>query len=151
MSLEQWQQNGWLQRSDATVPEIHQLFGLVDREVADAAVEALSVEGRFEHAYHAALQLCAIPLRSSGYRVPKGGSLHKRTIDSLRFTLGEPHAETAVQLDRFSRARGRTVYEQVGVVTRQDAEDLLTLARQLRTEVIKWLRAIHPELLPPGL
>jgi hypothetical protein len=123
----------------------------VDREMADAAVEALSDEGRFEHAYHAALQLCAIPLRSSGYRVPKGGWLHKRTIDSLRYTLGEPYAETAVSLDRFSRARGRTVYEQVDVVTRQDAEDLLTLARQLRTEVIKWLRAAHPELLPPGL
>ncbi|MBM4088880.1 MAG: hypothetical protein FJ276_05530 [Planctomycetes bacterium] len=151
MSLEQWRQNGWLQRSDATVPEIQQLLAIVDREIADAAIEALSTEGRFEHAYHAALQLCAIPLRSSGYRVPKGGLLHKRTIESLRHTLGEPHAETADYLDRCSRQRGRTVYEQVGVVTLRDAEDLLSVTRQLRTTVVEWLRAVHPELLPSAL
>jgi hypothetical protein len=54
-------------------------------------------------------------------------------------------------LERYSRARGRIVYEQIGVVTQQDVEDLLSIARQLRTEVIKWLRATRPELVPPGL
>jgi hypothetical protein len=151
MSLEQWRQNAWLQRSDATLPEIQQLFAVVDREIADASVEALSDEGRFEHAYDAALQLCVIPLRSSGYRVPKGESLHKRAIDPLRYTLGESYAETSVCLERYSRARGRLVYEQIGVVTRQDVEELLSLVRQLRADVIEWLRAMHPELLPPRL
>jgi hypothetical protein len=151
MSLEQWLRNAWLQRSDATLPGIQQLFALADREIGDATVEALSAEGRFEHAYNAALQLCMIPLRSSGYRVPKGESGHKRTIESLRYTLGESQAETAVCLERYSRERGRTVYEQTGIVTRQDVEDLLSIARQLRTEVIEWLRATHPGLLPPRL
>ncbi len=151
MSLEQWRQNGWLQASDVTLPEIQQLLAVADREIGDAAVDGLSAEGRFEHAYSAALRLCAIPLRSLAYRVPKGASQHKRTIDSLRYTLGESHGETADCLERYSRARGRTVYEQIGVVTEEDAEDLLAIARQLRTEVIIWLRATHPELLPPGL
>jgi hypothetical protein len=151
MSLEQWRQNAWLQRSDVTLPEIQQLFAVVDRELTDASVEALSNEGRFEHAYDAALQLCVIPLRSLGYRVPKGQSLHKRAIDSLRYTLGESQAETSVCLERYSRARGRIVYERIGVVTQQDVEDLLSIARELRTEVIRWLRATCPELLPPRL
>jgi hypothetical protein len=151
MSLEQWRQNAWLQHSDATLPEIQQLFAVVDREIGDAAVEAVSNEGRFEHAYSAALQLCAIPLRASGYRVPKGESLHKRTIDSLRYTLGESHAETSVCLERYSRTRGRAVYEQIDVVTRQDVEDLLSIARQLRVKVIEWLRATNPGLLPSRL
>ena len=151
MSLEQWRQNAWLQRSDVGLPEIQQLFAVVDRELADASVEALSDEGRFEHAYDAALQLCVLPLRSLGYRVPKGESLHKRAIDSLRYTLGESHAETSDCLERYSRTRGRIVYEQIGVVNRQDVEDLLSMARQLRAEVVEWLRATRPELLPPRL
>jgi hypothetical protein len=151
MSLEQWRQNGWLHKSDTTLPEIQQLLALVNREIGDASIEALSDEGRFEHAYVAALQLCMIPLRVLGYRVPKGESRHKRAIESLRYTLGGSHAEIAVSLERYSRARGRTVYEQIGAVTLQDAEDLLTIAQQLRTQVIEWLRATHPELLPRGL
>jgi hypothetical protein len=151
MSLEQWRQNQWLQPSEVALPEIQQLLAVVDREIADAAVKALSAEGRFEHAYHAALQLCAIPLRSSGYRVPKGQSQHKRTIDSLRYTLGESHAGIADCLERYSRERGRVVYEQIDVVTERDAEELLAIARQLRTDVIDWLRATHSELLPRGL
>ncbi len=117
MSLEQWRRNGWLQPGDVSIAEIQQLLAVADRELGDAAITALSVEGRFEHAYSAALQLCAIPLRSSAYRVHKGESLHKRTIDSIRYTLGESFAETADCLDRYSRARGRAVYERVGVVT----------------------------------
>jgi len=151
MSLEQWRQNAWLQRSEPNIPEIQQLFAVVDREIADASVEAVSDEGRFEHAYDAALQLCVIPLRSLGYRVPKGESLHKRAIDSLRYTLGESHADTSNCLERYSRTRGRIVYEQIGVVNRQDVEDLLSIAQHLRAEVIEWLRATRPELLPPRL
>lgn len=137
MSLERWRQSGWLQSSQVGLPEIQQLLAVVEREMNDAAVEALSTEGRFAHAYSAALQLCAIPLRASGYQVPKGASLHKRTIDSLRYTLGESHGETADCLERYSRARGRAVYEQTGILTRADAEDLLAIARQLRDEVLK--------------
>ena len=72
MSLEQWVRNGWLQRAEPTLPEIRKLLALVDREIGDAQATGLSNEGRFEHAYNAALQVCMIALRVSGFQAPKG-------------------------------------------------------------------------------
>jgi hypothetical protein len=92
MSLEEWLRNSWVQRFDPTLPEIQQLLRVVDRELSDARAKGISTDGKFAHAYTAALQLCMVPLRASGYKVPKGGSHHKRAIDSLRYTLGEPYA-----------------------------------------------------------
>jgi hypothetical protein len=150
MSLEQWLQNGWLQQAESTLPEIQQLLQVVDRDISDAKAQGLSVDGQFQHAYDAALQLCVIPLRASGYRVPKGQGQHKRAIDSLRFTLGTEWGQTADHIERCSRLRGRTVYEQIGAVSDKDAADLLQAAQRLRADVIQWLKASHSELLPPG-
>ena len=151
MSLEQWFRNGWLQRTEPTVAGIRQLFQVVDRDISDAQVEGLSPEGRFQHAYEAALQLCMIALYVSGFRVKKGEGHHKRGIESLRYTLGESSSETADHIERCSRLRGQAMYERIDVVSATDAEDLLNAARQLRLDIIRWLRTHHPTLLPPGL
>ena len=151
MSLEQWRQNGKLYKADATVGEIQQLFQVVDRDISDAAVHGLSPEGRFQHAYDAALQLCMIALRASGYRVCKGQGHHKWGIDSLRCTLGAKWSNTADHVERCSRLRGQAMYEQTGVVSDQDADDLLETARRLRSDVLKWLKANYPTLVPPGM
>ncbi len=150
MSLELWSRNGWLQPSEPTVADIRRLLEVADREINDAQASGLSPEGQFEHAYDAALQLCMIGLRASGYRVPKGPGVHKRAIDSLRYTLGEACSETAEYLEFCSRQRGQVVYERIGVVTKEGANELLDAARQLRSDVIGWLRVNHPKLLPPG-
>lgn len=151
MSLEQWSRNGWLQRSDPTLPEIQKLLQVVDRELSDARVAGISADGRFQHAYTAGLQLCMLPLRAAGYQVPKGGSHHKRAIDSLRYTLGKSHAGTADYLERCSRQRGQAMYERVDVVSEEDATELFESAEQLRVDVVRWLKANHPALVPPGV
>lgn len=148
MTLESWLQSGYLLRHQATVPEVQKLLGLVDRELSDAAVQGLSADGRFMHAYDAALQLCTIALRASGYAVGKGKGHHAYTINSLEHTLGQQ--ENAAYLSQCSRVRSRSLYDSAGVVSEQDAQDLLQTARQLRTEVLDWLRANHPNLLPQG-
>jgi hypothetical protein len=151
MSLEDWCRNSWVQRLDPALPEIQQLLQVVDRELSDARAKGISADGEFEHAYTAALQLCMVPLRASGYKVPKGASLHKRAIDSLRYTLGEPYAETADYIERCSRQRGQAMYERTDVVSRQNADELLSNAEQLRTDVVLWLKANHSALVPPGV
>lgn len=45
MSLEQWKQNGWLIPKEAKLPEITQLFAVVDRELSDTDASGLSVDG----------------------------------------------------------------------------------------------------------
>jgi hypothetical protein len=151
MSLEQWLRNGWLQPHESTVAEIERLFRVVDRDISDAQAQGLSVEGRFQHAYHAALQLCVIALRASGFRVPKGEGLHKRAIDSLRYTLGDQWSDMADHIERCSRIRGQAGYEGIDVVTQEDADDLLDTARQLRLDALNWLKTSRPKLIPPGL
>jgi hypothetical protein len=151
MSLEQWLRNNWLQRSEPTIAEIQQLLQVVDRELADAQVPAVSVDGRFQHAYEAALQLCMMALRACGYRVPKGAGHHKRGIDSLRLTLGEDWSESADHIERCSRRRAQLIYERVDVVSEEDADDLIDTAKQLRADVVAWLKAEHAELVPTGI
>jgi hypothetical protein len=149
MSLEQWLQNGWLQRDETTVAEIQQRFQVVDRDLGDARATGLSADGRFQHAYDATLQLCVIALRASGYRVRKGQGHHKYAIDSLRLTLGDRWAEMSDHIERCSRLRGQAMYDRIGVVNDADARDLIDAAGRLRTDVIDWLTFHHPDLLPP--
>lgn len=108
-------------------------------------------DGRFQHAYDAALQLCLTALRAAGYRVRKGQGHHKYGIDSLRHTLGARWAGTADHIERCSRLRAQAVYERIGVVSEEDAQDLIDTAGQLRADVLDWLRVHHPEFLPPGV
>ena len=150
MSLELWLRNGWLQQVEVTVAEIQQLLQVVDRDLADAQAVGLSADGQFQHAYDAALQLCMLALRATGYRVRKGQGHHKYGIDSLRYTLGDKWSETADHIERCSRLRGQAVYERIGVVSGQDADDLLQTATQLRTDLVNWLKTAHAALVPPN-
>ena len=92
-----------------------------------------------------------VALKARGYAVPKGSSHHKRGIDSLRYTLGESWATMADFIERCSRLRGQAVYEAVNAVSEEDANDLLQAAKQLKTDVIRWLRENHAELVPPNM
>lgn len=150
MSLEQWLRNTWLQRAEPTVAEIQQLLQVVQRDISDAQAKGLSPDGRFQHAYNAALQLCMIALLASGYRPSKGASHHKRAIESLPWTLGKKWSETADHIERCSRLRGQAIYDRIDVVSEEDADDLLDTAKQLRADVVNWLKANHPAMVPPG-
>lgn len=150
MSLENWLQNGWLTRKEPSLPEIQKLLQVVDRECHDAAVEGLSDDGRFEHAYTAGLQLCVMALRSSGFRTTGAGH-HARAIESLRFTLGSNWSDMATYLSRCNLKRSQAVYDHVGVVEHEDVAELIEAINELRTDIINWLKVNHPFLVPPGL
>lgn len=150
MSLEEWLRSGYLTEHQATVAEIQKLLGLVDRELSDAAVPGLSDDGRFMHAYDAALQLCTIALHVSGYKVSRGKGHHSYTINSLEYALGRHQTANKNYLSTCSMKRNHSLYDHAGVVSAQDAQDLLDTARQLRVEVLNWLRTNHANLLPKG-
>jgi len=151
MSLQNWLQIGHLTDHQATVPEVRNLLGVVDRELADAGVAGLSDDGRFTHAYDAALLLCKLALHASGFEVQKRAAGHHALwINSVEFTLGEGQKATLIHLSKSSKMRHMTLYDHAGVVQKQDAADLLEAARQLRADVINWLRSQHPTLVPSG-
>jgi hypothetical protein len=142
---------GHLTTHQATVAEVRNLLGVVDRELADAAVAGLSTDGRFTHAYDAALLLCKLALHVSGFELTKGAPGHHGLwINSLEFTLGEGQKPTLIHLSASSKLRHASLYDRAGVVQEQDANDLLSAAQKLRTDVYVWLKSQHPALLPSG-
>jgi hypothetical protein len=148
MSLQNWSQ---LTNHEATVAEVRNLLGVVDRELADAGAAGLSDDGRFTHAYDAALLLCKLALHASGFEVQKRAPGHHALwINSLEFTLGAAHKGAMIHLSKSSKLRHIRLYDHAGVVQKQDADDLLDAARQLRTDVLSWLHSQHPTLVPSG-
>jgi hypothetical protein len=151
MSLQNWLQIGHLSNHIATVAEVRNLLGVVDREIADAAVSGLSDDGRFTHAYDAALLLCKLALHVSGFEVQKRAPGHHGLwINSLELTVGDAQKGVVIHLSRCSKSRHTILYDHAGAVNKQDAEDLLDAARRLRADVLNWLRSQHSGLLPSG-
>jgi hypothetical protein len=64
----------------------------------------------------------------------------------LTFTVGLDK-ETIGQLDQFRKKRNISDYERTGIVSDQEAKEMIVLARKMRRDVEKWLRAHYPELM----
>lgn len=144
MTLTEWFANRWLQRHDASPREIAELLELVDRDLADATVDALSADWRLSIAHNAILQLAICALAAEGYR-PDRQRAHERAILSLQWTIGLDH-ETVMVLDAVRRKRNLSSYERAGRATDTEASEVLRIGQELRTRVRSWLLAEHPDL-----
>ena len=145
MSLEDWLSEGYLRNHQTNKNEIAQLFAVFEREIADARVEDVSAEGRFESAYTAGRTMAQAALAASGYRAVGEGN-HIRTIRSLEFTL-ELDADTINKFDQFRRKRNISVYERIGMVSEQEVTEMFELAKELLKLVTEWLSKNHPALI----
>lgn len=150
MSLKDWKNNGWLRDHKTSANEIANLFKIVDRDIADGGTSAISDDWQFGIAYNAALKLCTIALYSEGYR-PENTLAHYRTLMSLPMTLGEHHKDDAVYLDACRIKRNTVEYDSVSGASHGEAQELLDFVRELRAEVLVFLKKHHPELSPKNL
>jgi hypothetical protein len=147
MSLQQWLDNAWIKRVRPSGHVVESLLAIAEREIGDASLEGISVDGRFDHSYDAIRSLCEVALHASGYEVPRGGRKHERVIESLKFTVDGPWTDEVDLFDRSRRLRHQSIYERIGVVQQQDADDLLRTARRLLEGTREWLDKQHPELV----
>lgn len=147
MSLQQWADNGWLRSHQTSPEEISNLLNIVDRDLQDASGN-ISDDWRFGIAYNAALKLCTILLYASGYRSERTLQ-HYRTIQALPLILGEDHKSDAQYLDVCRNKRNIVEYDYIGEVTDTDVDELIQIAKKLRTKVIAFLGDHHPELRYP--
>ena len=60
--MSDWARNGWLTAHTTSADEIRELFAIVERDLPDSSVAALSPEWRQSIAYNAALQESAAAL-----------------------------------------------------------------------------------------
>jgi hypothetical protein len=146
VSLRDWQRNSWLFEHKPSRSEIGALLGIVERDLANAQVNGLSDDWKFNIAYNAALQAATIALAAAGYRAARE-QYHFRTIQSLALTIGW-RASLVTRFDRLRKKRNITGYEVAGVVSEREAREMYDLAVLLRDDVVGWLRSAYPKLLP---
>jgi len=144
MSLKQWEANGWIRKHETSPDEINNLFMIVDRDLKDAS-EGISADWRFGIAYNAALKLCTVLLYAEGYKAERTLQ-HYRTIQAMPLILGHEKANDANYLDACRSKRNVVEYDYVGGATDDNADELIVLVKELRDDVMAWLKKFHPDL-----
>jgi len=144
MSLENWLNDNLIVRHRPAAAEIAELMHICDRDLEKAAIVDLGPDWRLSIAHNAAVQSAKAALAAAGYRARKEGQ-HYLLLQSLAFTV---KTEPAIvdQLDKFRQKRNMSDYERAGMVTEQEAEEMIALAKQLRSDVAHWLDAHYPTL-----
>jgi len=146
MSLTEWSRNKWLRPHTTSVREIDELLRKVDRDIAEATKEEITLDWRLVIAYNACLGCATIALRASGYRIPGRAGQHYRTIQSLIFTIN-PDPELIISLEAFGKKRAVVSYDAAGTVSEAEVNEAIDLARELRGLLLTWLKNEHPELV----
>ena len=144
VSLEDWLADKLIEKHRPSAGEIANLLHICDRDLEKCRITELGPDWRLSIAHNAALQAATAALAAAGYRARKEGQ-HYRVVQSLAFTINTDPA-IIKQLDKFRQKRNISDYERAGLVTEQEAEEMVTLAKQLRDDVEQWLRIHHPEL-----
>lgn len=144
MSLEDWLNDKLIVRHRPSAGEVAELLHICDRDLETAQITEVSPDWRLSIAHNAAVQTAKAALAAAGYRARKEGQRYL-VLQSLAFTI-KTDAATIKQLDKFREKRNISDYEMAGLVTEQEAGEMVALAKQLRDDVEQWLRAHYPSL-----
>ena len=103
-------------------------------------VDGVSVDGRFSHAYRAALTLATVLLYASGYSPSRGQSHHHRTIEAIPEILGAGAKDDSAYLQSCRAKRNAAVYDAANEASETECGELVEFAKQFRATVRVWLR-----------
>ena len=145
MSLKDWLKSGWLVEHKTSRQEISNLLGVADRDLADCKADGLSADWRMNISYNAALQAATAALAACGYKASRD-SHHYRVIQSLAYTSGTD-TKLIAKFDQFRKKRNIGGYEQAGLISDKEAEEMIVLAQHLREEIYRWMQMNYQELL----
>jgi hypothetical protein len=122
------------------------LIAAAERNIADAQLQGLSNENRFDAAYKAIMQMAMVALNANGYRTLKSKPGHHQTaIQTLPLTVGLSKAEV-ILLDALRKQRNLADYSG-DLVSDAAAAECLASAKALLVHVRAWLKANRAELL----
>jgi hypothetical protein len=134
---------------DAVAPDkahIGKLMAAAERNIADAKLQGLSTENRFDAAYKAIMQLAMVALNANGYRTMTSKPGHHQTaIQTLSTSVGLAPAKV-ILLDALRKQRNLSDYSG-DLVPDAAAAECLTSASDLLAHVRAWLTANRPDLL----
>lgn len=148
MSLNELEANGRLRRHETSAQEVADLMRIAEAGLADARVEAVTLDRRFCAAYDAARALADLVLACAGYRT-MGAGRHVTVFEALPMAMGEERAELSGYLSICRARRNVAEYERVGEIMADEVSELIECVEAFRGEVLEWLRERHPSLQPP--
>jgi hypothetical protein len=135
-----------LQTHAADRGAVQKLLEAARRNLADARVDAIGTDNRFDAAYKCVMQCATVGLWASGFRTPSSQpGHHQTTIQCLTLTMGVPTG-TVIVLDGLRKQRnindyvGDPLSDAVLTSCLEEAESLLA-------HTLRWLQENHPELL----
>lgn len=140
MTIDDLLKEGKLHNFEAKSEEIDKCLEIAKRDLslAEKILED-DLDWCFSITYNAIFQACRAYMFSLGYR-PATPEAHKTTFEFMELTIEEPFKEIITYFDRVRKKRHRTIYDQAGLVTRKEAEELLQLAKSFITEIEKRLK-----------
>lgn len=134
---------------DAITPNretVARLLAAAERNLADAALTALSTENRFDAAYKAIMQCAMVALHANGYRTLTSRSGHHQTaIQTLPQTVNLA-TEKMIVLDALRKQRNLADYDG-DPVPDAAVRECIASARVLLAHVRNWLEINRPDLL----
>ncbi len=130
---------------EASRADVQRLLAAAQRNLADAAVQAISAENRFDAAYKCIMQCAMAALWAHGYRTATSQPGHHQTaIQSLTLTIGLD-GKTMVLLDTLRRQRNLNDYDGTPV-SPSAVEEGVRQAQALLLRVQTWLAQHRPDL-----
>ena len=145
MSLENLLKTKQLQPHNPTREAVLRLLHAAARNIADARIEEVSLDTRFDAAYKAIMQCAMVALWANRYRTSTSQPGHHQTaIQTLPLTLGIEHS-TVIVLDALRKQRNVSDYEG-DPIGEQVLVECIRQAAQLYTVVKNWIATNRPDL-----
>lgn len=135
-----------LQAFEASAEGVQRLLAAATRNLADAQLQALSPENRFDAAYKCILQCAMLGLWAQGYRTATSQPGHHQTaLQSLPLTMALPK-DVIIVLDALRKKRNQNDYEG-DPVSQAVVTECIAQARSLWAHTRDFLQTQFPALL----
>src|SRR3989304_4900677 len=144
MSFGRFLAEGRLRQRRTRRDDIQHLLRTTERDLADAEVAGLSPDRRFLIAYDAALTLATVPLFCAGSET-HGAGHHWVTFQLLPHFMGEATSELATYFESCRTKRNVGTYDRGREISDTEAGELWAEVNEFKTQVERWVRAVHPE------
>lgn len=126
--------------------EMDDLRSVVERDLEDAAIPALSEDRRFATAYNAALQTAKMAIACAGYRIGAVPGHHALTFESASIALGNQAKALTDYFEACRRKRNVIDYTGTHIATATEAAEVLERAKEFKRMVEAWIKAKYPQL-----
>lgn len=128
-----------IRRHGVTRDDIVDSMTIAQARLGDAGTEGLSADGRFIFAYDAVRAAAEAVMAAEGFRPVAGVGHHETVFAFLAVAAGGRWERSARIFDQARVKRNAAQYDEWGLVTQTEADELLRAARGFIAEVAHWV------------